>query len=163
MASGIGNGLAKIGDIKATIGLLTSPILAILFCCIGWWLIGASKGDGVHTQTVTGNLQNATMCSPNSACTGNVSYVVNSNTYSINATLQMGKQVNTVCQVAYNPSNPEDAIINNEPPSFMGYLFICIGFLVPLIAYGIYYATTHSKLFAQIEGANTVFGAVKSL
>jgi hypothetical protein len=69
----------------------------------------------------------------------------------------MGKIVNMTPQVAYNPA---DAIINTEPPSFMGYLFICIGFIVPLLAYGMYYATTHSRTFAQLEGAQTLLGGL---
>jgi hypothetical protein len=72
----------------------------------------------------------------------------------------MGKIVNMTPQVAYNPNNPADAIINTEPPSFMGYLFICIGFIVPLLAYGMYYATTHSRTFAQLEGAQTLLGGL---
>jgi hypothetical protein len=41
--SGIAGGLQQIGDVKATIGLYISPILAIIFCACGIFLIKASK------------------------------------------------------------------------------------------------------------------------
>jgi hypothetical protein len=41
--SGIAGGLQQIGDIKATISLYASPILAIIFCACGIFLIKASK------------------------------------------------------------------------------------------------------------------------
>jgi hypothetical protein len=41
--SGIGAGLQQIGDAKATIGLYISPIIAVIFCACGIFLIRASK------------------------------------------------------------------------------------------------------------------------
>jgi len=41
--SGVLGGLQQIGDIKATIGLYVSPIIALIFCCIGFFVIQASK------------------------------------------------------------------------------------------------------------------------
>jgi hypothetical protein len=41
--SGIATGLQQVGNAQATIGLYISPIIAIIFCCIGWFLIKASQ------------------------------------------------------------------------------------------------------------------------
>jgi hypothetical protein len=41
--SGIAGGLQQIGDAQASIGLYISPIIAIIFCVVGWFLIKASK------------------------------------------------------------------------------------------------------------------------
>jgi len=100
MAS-IAGGLQQIGDIKATIGLWTSPILAIIFCVCGFLIIKASK------------------------------------------------------------QAPAPAPKGQPPPAGMGYCFICIGFFVPLIAYGVYKLTMASPGFAMLEGGETVLGAVR--
>jgi len=41
--SGIVGGLQQIGIIKAKIGLYSSPIIALIFCVVGFFLIKASK------------------------------------------------------------------------------------------------------------------------
>ena len=41
--SGIGAGLQQIGDTQATIGLYISPIIALIMCACGIFLIKASK------------------------------------------------------------------------------------------------------------------------
>jgi hypothetical protein len=158
---GIGNTLQQVGELKASAGLFLSPILAIIFCCIGWWIVNASKGDGMHTKTIAGLIKDPSSCRPNSSCNVPVYYTVNGKDYSINASVVMGDTVNLGPLVAYNPNNPADALIKSEPPSFIGYIFICIGFLVPLIAFGIYYLTTHSKIFAQVQGAETLIGGFR--
>ena len=41
--SGVVSGLQQVGDIKATIGLYVSPIIALIMCACGAFLIKASK------------------------------------------------------------------------------------------------------------------------
>ena len=41
--SGIAGGLQQVGDAQATIGLYASPIIALIFCVIGWFLIKAAR------------------------------------------------------------------------------------------------------------------------
>jgi hypothetical protein len=105
--SGVAQGLQQIGDIKATIGLWTSPIIAIIFCCVGFFIIQAS------------------MKPP--------------------------------------PPAPKGQPPNQAPPAAMGYLFVCCGFLVPLIAYGVYKLTMASPAFATLEGAQTAVNFVKTV
>jgi hypothetical protein len=45
---------------------------------------------------------------------------------------------------------------SKPPPAAMGYCFICLGFLVPLLAYGIYKLTMSSPTFSKISGADTL-------
>jgi len=41
--AGIGTGLQQVGEAQATIGLYISPIIAVIFCACGIFLIKASK------------------------------------------------------------------------------------------------------------------------
>jgi hypothetical protein len=52
---------------------------------------------------------------------------------------------------------------SQAPPPTLGYCFICMGFLIPLLAYGFYQLTMASPLFAAAEGANTVYNVAKSI
>jgi hypothetical protein len=50
----------------------------------------------------------------------------------------------------------------NKPPSAgLGYCLICLAFLVPLIAYGMYKLTMSSSAFATYEGFEGVAGAIR--
>lgn len=100
---GLGNTLQAVGNFKATMGLYTSPFLAVIFCCCGYFIIRQSK---------------VTPPAPAPAPAG-------------------------------APSK--------SPPAAMGYCFICLGFLVPLLAYGIYKLTMISPTFSKLEGANTLW------
>lgn len=99
-------GLQEIGTLKATMGLYASPIIAILFCVIGIWIIKKPPPPK-------------------------------------------------------SPS-PSPSPAPQPPPAAMGYLFICLGFFVPLLAYGLYSLTMSSPMFAAAQGAGAVFNLAKS-
>ena len=159
--SGIGNGLQQIGQWKATIGLWVSPIIAIIMILCGVWALKSSSGDGVHTKHTSGTLVNPPTCSKDQRCSSNISYSVNSTTYT--TTGQFTGPAPSTVTVAYNPGNPSDATTNVPPPQFIGILFIVVGVLIPILSYGVYYATMHSKLFAQVEGGSAVIGVAENI
>ena len=97
-------GLQEIGTMKAKMGLYASPIIAILFCAIGVWIVKLSKKPPP-------------------------------------------------------PKSPSPS--PQPPPAAAGYLFICLGFFVPLLAYGIYMLTMSSPMFAAAQGAGAVFNLAK--
>lgn len=97
-------GLQEIGTLKAKMGLYGSPIIAILFCAIGIWMIKKPPP----------------------------------------------------------PKSPSPSPAPQPPPAAMGYLFICLGFFVPLLAYGVYILTMSSPMFAAAQGAGAVFNIAKS-
>jgi hypothetical protein len=105
--SAVLGGLQQIGDIKATIGLYASPIIAIIFCICGFFIIKSSKTTP--------------------------------------------------------PPAPAGQPKSQPPPAAMGYCFICLGFLVPLLAYGFYKLTMASPVFAAAEGASAVFNVAKNI
>lgn len=61
------------------------------------------------------------------------------------------------------PPAPAGQPPSKPPPASFGYLFICLGFLVPLLAYGFYQLTMASPMFAAAEGANTVFNIARTI
>lgn len=101
-------GLQQIGDLKAKMGLYASPIVAIMFCVVGLWIVKLSKAPP-------------------------------------------------------SPKSPSPSPSPQPPPASMGYLFICLGFFVPFLAYGIYKLTMASPMFAAASGAGTVFNIAKSI
>lgn len=108
----IGNTLQSVGTFKATTGLYMSPVLALCFCCIGFWLVNKSSQPAPPTPAPTPGA----------------------------------------------PAPPP----NKPPPAGFGYLFICIGFFVPLLAYGTYKLTMSSPTFAKLQGANTAFSFLRT-
>lgn len=70
------------------------------------------------------------------------------------------------CILKASKTSPSPAPVgqpkSQPPPPSMGYCFICLGFFIPLIAYGFYKLTMSSPLFAAAQGANAVFNIAKA-
>jgi hypothetical protein len=156
--SGIASGLQSIGTTQATVGLWLSPIVAIIFVLLGVWVLKLSKGDGIHTVKTTGAVSTIQSCFPGSSCSETITWQVNGSKYTVQDTQMIDKKgtVPATRVVMYNPSNPADGTVNAPPPAWFAYLFIALGILYPLVAYGNYYLVQKSPTFATLSGANTV-------
>jgi hypothetical protein len=52
---------------------------------------------------------------------------------------------------------------NRPPPAAMGWCFICIGFVFPFLAYGLYKLTMSSPTFSKIQGAEGIFEVARAV
>lgn len=132
--------------------------MAIIFVLLGIWVLKLSRGDGVHTVKTTGTVATAQPCARGSSCSETITWDVNGMKYTVQDIQMIDKKgaVPTTRTVMYNPANPADGTVNTPPPAWFGYLFIVLGILFPLLAYGNYYLVQKSPTFAALSGANTV-------
>lgn len=61
------------------------------------------------------------------------------------------------------PGQPPAPAPSKPPPAAMGWCFICLGFLFPLLAYGIYKLTMSSPTFSKLEGANQLYSFARAI
>jgi len=148
-AQGVYNGLAEVGKLKATIGLVVAVCVALSCCASG----GMALSDK-HTAQVTATISNVNCASATTTCVAPANYSVSGNTYSIQTTWPTNKTPATV-QVSYDPKNPADGI-QGQTSSIVGIGMIVTGFLIVLCGYLIYRLTMAYKPLAAVEGVNAV-------
>lgn len=148
-AQGVYNGLAEVGKIKATIGLVVAVCVA-LSCCASGGMTLADK----HTAQATASVSNVNCASMTNPCYAPASYTVSGKEYSIQTTWP-NKETPSTIPVSYDPKNPSDGVQGNSPVLF-GIAMIISGFLLVICGYLIYHLTTKYKPFAAVQGANAI-------
>jgi len=62
-----------------------------------------------------------------------------------------------IIRASKSPKPPAPGPAAKRPPAAMGWCFICVGFVFPLLAYGLYKLTMSSPTFSKIQGAEGIF------
>jgi len=148
-AQGVYNGLAEVGKIKATIGLVVAVCVA-LSCCASGGMALADK----HTAQATAAVSNVNCASMTNPCYAPASYTVSGKEYSIQTTWP-NKETPSTIQVSYDPKNPTDGV-QGKPNTMIGLGMILTGFLLVMCGYLIYHLTTKYKPLAAVQGANAI-------
>lgn len=160
MAAALGQnvygGLAEVGKLKATIGLVVAVCLALSCCTSGGLTINAAMNDK-HTGTATATLTNTT-CTSNT-CTSVATYSVNGQAYKLNVTT--GNPAPGSLNVSYDPTKPSDAE-QNKPSNVLGFGLIAGGLLVIILGYLFYWLTMNYKPIAALEGVSAIYDVGKA-
>ena len=143
-------GLAQLGKIWATLGLVLGLCIAASCCASGGATI-KNAADDKHTATVSA-VVSGTMCTSNT-CTGTATYTVSGQTHTLAVTTGVPSPTNIT--VMYDPANPSDAV-QNRPPASVGYGLIAGGFFVVIIATLGYWLTNTYKPIAALGGASAI-------
>jgi hypothetical protein len=150
-ADSVYQGLANVGQAKATIGLAVAAIVASSLCASGAAAYSTASKE-THTQVATGAVSNAS-CSGNT-CSINATYTVGGKSYNIDST--SGSPAPSTIPVYYNPTNPADAETYRASKT-TAYVLMSIGCGILLIGLLSYWLTSRFKVFAAAQGADTMF------
>lgn len=150
-------GLAEVGKLKATIGLVVAVCIALSCCASGGMTIQVAASDK-HTGTSTASLSNVT-CTSNT-CTAVATYSVNGTSYKLN--VSTGNPAPNSLDISYDPAHPSDAE-QNKPSKFLGFGLIIGGILVVIVGCVFYWLTMNYKPIAAIEGAGAIYDVGKSV
>jgi hypothetical protein len=150
-------GLAQVGQLKATIGVVVAVCIASSFCASGGLMINAAATDK-HTGSASAVLSQVN-CNSN-ACTAVGTYNVDGKSYTTNVTTMNPAPSNV--NISYNPSNPGDGV-QNKPSTGFGIGLIVVGFIVVLIGAVVYWVTMSYKPIAALQGAGAIYDVGKAV
>ena len=143
-------GLAQLGKLQATLGLVLAFCIASSCCASGGMTIKNAAADK-HTATASAVVSGAT-CTSN-VCTGTGTYTVSGQTYTL--PLKTGVPAPANIKIMYNPSKPSDAVQSKMSPA-VGYALIMGGFCLVMCAIIGYWLTTTYKPIAALGGVSAV-------
>jgi hypothetical protein len=143
-------GLAEVGKLQATFGLVLAFCIAASCCASGGVTIKNAASDK-HTATTSAVVSGVT-CTSN-ACTGTGTYTVSGQTYTLPVTT--GVPAPAKVNIMYDPAKPSDAIQNKMSP-VVGYALISGGFCLVLCALLGYWLTNTYKPIAALGGASAI-------
>jgi len=148
-------GLSTYGKFRTYSGVVLAVIVGLCFIIFGIFLVTrkdtktANVGGSINSQTCTTDKP--------PVCSGEISYAVNSKTYTINGTWGTGKAVGQSENVRYDPAKPEDGA-NGMSDQKGGWMFLLSGVLLMLCAYLIY------AFFSSLSNnAKAVVGGVEAV
>ena len=143
-------GLAQLGKLQATLGLVLAFCIAASCCASGGVTIKNAAADK-HTATASAVVSGAT-CTSN-VCTGTGTYTVSGQTYTLGVTTGVPAPANV--NIIYDPVKPSDAIQNKTSPA-VGYALIMGGFCLVMCALIGYWLTMTYKPVAALGGAGAI-------
>jgi hypothetical protein len=156
-AQNVYGGLAEIGKLKATVGLVVAACVALSCCVSGGFTIKSAMSDK-HTASANATLSNVN-CTSN-LCTAVGTYSVSGQTYTLG--VNTGNPAPSSVSISYDPAKPSDAE-QNKPSTGLGIGLIVGGFIVIIIGYLFYWLTMNYKPIAAIEGAGAVYDIGKAV
>ena len=153
--STIYDGVASIGKIKATIGLIGAVILCVVLYIFGFYLETHANN---HTQAVTGTVIscNCTVSNKSQTCTIVVGYVVNGKPLSGMVTSPISYSAGSPIAIKYDPKNPGDVQIPQISNATIGFIFMGIGTFAVVSASVYFYLVSNFKPLAALQGASTI-------
>jgi len=154
-ANGVYDGLAAVGQAKATLSLIAAVLIASCLCTSGAITINKAVTEK-HTEQITATVSNV-KCT-NNTCSITASYQVNGNSYSINT--MAGAPAPSSLTLYYNPKDPSDAETFRTNKT-AGFILSSAGLFMLIIGLIIYQVTSKFKVVAAVQGADTLFDFAK--
>jgi len=110
----IEDGVVAYGRIKAIGGGIVGIIIAIIFCCVGFFMIRSSNKA---YNNVIGRITSVSQCSYNNKCNIEVEYTINNILYKQNINIDSKKfpSVGKSIVIYYNPTDPNQ--IQTQSPT----------------------------------------------
>jgi len=149
MAQTAYNGLAKIGELKAKVGLVFAVCIALSMCASGASVINSASKDKHKAKVIV-----------KTSGSGSVKYTVGGKTYTYSGSLPSPTPAQVT--LAYDPSNPDDAV-QNPPDYYTGVGLMLSAILVVICGFVVYKITMSYKPLAAISGAETGINIIKAL
>ena len=155
--TGIGNGLAVVGQSYASIQFVSLVSFILLVCIIGGILASNNHSSSTNATVLANSTCSKSESDPKSSiCSTEISYIVGNKTYTSNLsdnTVHNNGQ--TINSIYYDPSNPND--ITSFNLKTIGFIMIfLVAPLILLLGYLSYYLTMNNTTYAAIQGASDI-------
>ena len=144
------SGSADFGRVWATITAVIFTLVGIGFIIWGSVIFRKPPLNVSTTGTIAGE-KGRNMCPDSNTCNFRVKYSVDGVSYE-SAVSGMGIGGESIT-VYYNASNPSNASLNKTAPHLLGGIFIGLGIVIPLIAWGMRALIDRYKFLAAASGA----------
>ena len=154
MSSQLYDGAASVGKFEGTFKLYIAGALSILLVLISLYMFATNNSNLVNT---TGQVTSVS-CPPSGDCDIHLSYKINGTIYngSIN-TSQGNFKVGSNIDITYDSTKPANITLQQKSNISLSIISLICACIIFGGAYLNYYLTTKYKMFAAVEGADTVF------
>ena len=154
MSSQLYDGAASIGKFEGIIKLYGAAIISIIFICISIYMFLTNNSNLVNTS---GKITVAN-CSSSTNCNLRVTYMVNGTTYNGSITVPHNKyKIGENIDITYDSTAPVNITLKKQSNITLSIVSLVCALIIGGFAYLNYYLTSNYKMFAAVEGADTVF------